>query len=114
MAVGPARVRTDVEPAADVDAPRCAGRLDRRGARHEDEAVGITGDVHLVGGPATAAAFHEIGALAEAWFHVLPMALGTGIPLAPAASAPLSLELLATKAWPDGVVELRYAVRRPA
>jgi dihydrofolate reductase len=74
------------------------------------EAAGITGDVHLVGGPSTMQAFREIGALAEVWLHVIPMIIGEGLPLAPAGTEPLALTLHSTRTFPDGVIELGYAV----
>ncbi len=76
------------------------------------ERAGVTGDVHLVGGPQTVRAFQEIGALAEARFHVVPTILGAGRPLAAATEAPLPLRLVSTRAFPDGVVELAYRLQR--
>jgi dihydrofolate reductase len=74
------------------------------------KASGVTGDVHLVGGPSTIQAFREIGALDEFWVHVVPMLLGSGQPLAPSGTVPLSLRLQSTRTFPDGVVELRYVL----
>jgi dihydrofolate reductase len=74
------------------------------------EAAGVAGDVHLVGGPRTAQAFKEIGALDELWLHVVPLFLGHGLALAPGGTEQLSLTLLSTRTFPDGVVELGYAV----
>jgi dihydrofolate reductase len=74
------------------------------------EAAGITGDVHLVGGPLTIQAFRDTGALAEMWLHVVPMIIADGLPLAPPGAEPLSLELQSTRTFPDGVIELRYTV----
>jgi dihydrofolate reductase len=42
--------------------------------------------------------------------HVVPMLLGSGQPLAPAGTEPLSLRLQSTRTFPDGVVELRYVL----
>jgi dihydrofolate reductase len=47
------------------------------------ESAGITGDVHLVGGPKTIQAFREIGALAEIGLVLVPLFQGSGLPLAP-------------------------------
>jgi dihydrofolate reductase len=74
------------------------------------EASGVSGDVHLVGGPSTIQAFREIDALDELWVHVVPMLLGSGQPLASAGTEPLSLRLQSTRTFPDGVVELRYVL----
>lgn len=72
-------------------------------------AADITRDVHLVGGPATVRAFHAAGALDELWLHVVPLVLGTGLPLAQDAIGPL--ETIATRTFPDGVIEVGYALR---
>jgi dihydrofolate reductase len=77
------------------------------------EASGVTGDVHLVGGPSTMHAFREIGALDELWLHVVPMLLGGGTPLSPPATDRLALTLRSTRTFPDGVVELGYALGEP-
>ena len=74
------------------------------------QTAGVTGDVHLVGGPTTMQAFREIGALDELWVHVAPILLGRGQPLTPAGIEPLTLSLHSTRTFPDGVVELGYAV----
>jgi dihydrofolate reductase len=78
------------------------------------EAAGIDGDVHLVGGPSTMQAFREIGALAEVWLHVVPIILGSGLPLVPAGAERLSLTLLTTRTFADGVVELGYGLEPEA
>ena len=72
------------------------------------EASGVTGDVHLVGGPSTIQAFREIGALAEVGLLILPLIQGGGVPLAPPGTEPLSLTLKSTRAFPDGVIEAKY------
>jgi dihydrofolate reductase len=74
------------------------------------EAAGVTGDVHLVGGPSTMRAFHEIGALHELWMHVVPLVLGDGVPLWRAGGERQPLTLRSSREFPDGVVELGYAV----
>jgi len=71
--------------------------------------AGVRGEVNLVGGPSTMQAFRAIDALAEVWLHVVPMILGGGCPLAAVGEDPLSLTLHATRAFPDGVVELGYS-----
>ena len=74
------------------------------------QAAGITGDVHLVGGPMTIQAFREIGALAEMWLHIVPMIVADGLPLAPPGAEPLALTLQSTRTFPDGVLELGYSL----
>lgn len=70
-------------------------------------------DVWLMGGAASAAAFLDAGAVDEVFVHVIPVLLGTGIPLFAPAPRDVQLELTGTKAFPDGVVRLVYSVRRP-
>jgi len=72
------------------------------------EAAGVTGDVHLVGGPRTMQAFREIGALDEVGLLFVPVMQGGGVPLAAAGIEPLSLTLQSTRTFPDGVIEARY------
>ncbi len=70
------------------------------------------GDVHLVGGPRTIRAFSDIGALDRLEAVLLPVLLGTGVPLSPAAAPALPLRLLrADRFFPDGSVEPGYAPR---
>jgi dihydrofolate reductase len=72
------------------------------------EAAGITGDVHLIGGPSTIHAFHQIGALDEIGLVLVPLIQGRGVRLAPADAEPLSLTLQSSRTFPDGVVEAFY------
>ena len=68
------------------------------------------GDVHLVGGPRTVRAFHEIGALDELGIVVLPLLAGSGVPLSSSGIEMLRLELESERSFPDGAVELIYSV----
>ena len=75
---------------------------------------GSDGDVHLVGGPRTIRAFHEIGALDRLELVVLPILLGDGNPLSPRSVPPVPLRLLrADRVFPDGSAELVYAPGEP-
>ena len=68
------------------------------------------GDVHLVGGPRTIRAFHELGVLDRLELVVLPMLLGEGRPLSPPGAPAMPLTLLRSdRTFPDGSVELVYA-----
>jgi dihydrofolate reductase len=68
------------------------------------------GDVHLVGGPRTIRAFHEVGALDELELVVLPILLGDGVPLSPRTAPAVPLRLLRSdRIFPDGSAELVYA-----
>ena len=94
----------DGTPAEVVTAPTAAALVDAMSS------AGVSGDVHLVGGPSTMQAFRQAGALTEVWLHLVPMLLGSGTQLVPAGTEPLSLELISTRTFPDGVVELGYSV----
>ena len=73
-------------------------------------ARGSGGDVHLVGGPRTIRAFHEVGALDRLELVVLPILLGDGVPLSPRSAQAVPLRLLrADRIFPDGSAELVYA-----
>jgi dihydrofolate reductase len=67
--------------------------------------AGITGDIHLVGGPSTMQAFRQIGALEEVRLLFVPLIQGGGVQLAPAGIDPMSLTLKSTRTFPDGVIE---------
>lgn len=69
-------------------------------------------DVWLMGGGSSAAAFLDAGEVDEVVAHVIPVLLGSGIPLFAPARRDVRLELRETKAFPDGVVRLHYAVQR--
>jgi dihydrofolate reductase len=77
-------------------------------------AAGISGDVHLVGGPSTMQAFREIGALAEVRLAIVPLIQGGGLPLAPTGIEPLSLTLQSKRTFPDGVIEACYLPKQQA
>lgn len=68
------------------------------------------GDVHLVGGPRTIQAFVAIGALDRLEVVVLPILLGTGVPLSPPGSELLRLGLESQRTFRDSSVELAYAL----
>jgi dihydrofolate reductase len=73
---------------------------------------GSDGDVHLVGGPQTIRAFHELGELDRLEIVVLPILLGDGIPLSPPGARPVPLRLLrADRTFPDGAAELVYTTK---
>lgn len=70
------------------------------------------GDVHLVGGPRTIRAFHEIGELDRLEVVVLPILLGSGRPLSPPGAASVPLRLLRSdRVFADGSTELVYTPR---
>ena len=76
---------------------------------------GSDSDVHLVGGPQTIRAFYELGALDRLEIVILPILLGSGVPLSPRQAKPVSLRLLRSdRTFPDGSAELVYAVDKHA
>jgi dihydrofolate reductase len=91
-------------PGEPVSASTASGLLERM---HRD---GVSGDVHLVGGPSTIQAFREIGAPDRLEVVVLPILLGEGIPLSPAGSTPTRLAPPSPRILPGGSVELAYAL----
>jgi len=78
--------------------------------RAQMQSDSFDGDVHLVGGPQTIAAFRAIGALDRLEVVVLPLVLGAGVPLSPPGGDPGRLVLDAQLTFPDGSVELAYAL----
>jgi dihydrofolate reductase len=72
-------------------------------------AADFEGDVHLVGGPRTVQAFHAIGALDELGVVLLPILVGSGLPLSSSGIEMARLKLESQRAFPDGAVELLYS-----
>ena len=69
----------------------------------------LPGDVHLLGGPRTLRAFHQIGGIDRLEFLVLPILLGEGVPLFPLGASRTALKLESQRSFPDGTIELAYA-----
>jgi dihydrofolate reductase len=69
-----------------------------------------TGD-RTLGGATIVAAFQEHGLVDEYWLYVHPVAIGEGRPLFPRGQH-VDLHLLETHVFGNGVVRLRYEVRR--
>jgi dihydrofolate reductase len=70
---------------------------------------GSDGDVHVVGGPQTIEGLAAIGALDQLELVVLPIVLGEGLRLMPAATPQRALALeQPPETFPDGSVELVY------
>jgi dihydrofolate reductase len=66
-------------------------------------------DIWLMGGAKVFGEFLDAGALDDLIIHVVPVLIGTGIPLLDAKRRTSQLELLSTKKFSDGVVRLHYA-----
>ena len=70
-------------------------------------------NIWLMGGAEVFGAFLDAGELDEIILHVIPILIGTGIPLLDAKSRETELKLRSTKRFADGVVRLHYDVQRP-
>jgi dihydrofolate reductase len=69
-------------------------------------------DIWMMGGGGLIASFLDEGEIDEFRLHVIPILIGEGIPLIQARHRSIPLKLLSSKAFPDGVVELNYRVKR--
>lgn len=70
-------------------------------------------DIWIMGGGGLIASFLDDGEIDEFIISVIPTFIGEGIPLIAPHHRTVELKLLATKAWPDGVVKLHYVVLPP-
>jgi dihydrofolate reductase len=71
-------------------------------------------DIWMMGGAGIIGSFLDAGELDEFIIHVIPTFIGEGIPLVQPRHRTVPLQLLSTKARPDGVVRLHYAVQPTA
>lgn len=80
------------------------------------EMAKATGDglLWVVGGGGVASQFAEVGRLDEVHLTVVPVVLGDGKPLFERRVPGGSMQLTGTRAFGNGMVELRYAVKPPA
>jgi dihydrofolate reductase len=65
-------------------------------------------DVHLLGGPQTIQALIDLGAVDRLEVLLVPVLFGDGLAFAVEETPTRALRLTDTKAYPDGVVGLRY------
>lgn len=70
-------------------------------------------DIWMMGGGEIIASFLDEGEIDEFSIHVIPILIGEGIPLIQPRHRSISLKLLSTKKFPDGVVHLNYRVLKP-
>lgn len=68
--------------------------------------------IWMMGGAGLIASFLDAGEIDEFDIHVMPVFIGKGIPLVAPRHRDVPLRLLSSKAYPDGVVRLRYEVVR--
>ena len=70
--------------------------------------------IWLVGGGALAASMLALDLIDEIILSIIPMTLGEGLPLFPSLDqAERGFELLATKGYPSGLVQIHYRRARP-
>jgi dihydrofolate reductase len=68
--------------------------------------------IWMMGGGELIASFLDAGEIDEFDIHVIPVFIGEGIPLIAPRQRDVPLGLLSTRKYPDGVVRLRYQVKR--
>lgn len=68
--------------------------------------------IWMMGGGGLIASFLDAGEIDEFDIHVVPVFIGEGIPLVASRHRDIALHLRSAKKYPDGVVRLRYNVRR--
>lgn len=83
---------TDVSPA------ELAAELEERGLRR----------AYLVGGGALAGSFQAAGLIDEYAVSIMPVVLGSGVPLLGACGSAQGLRLVESRSFADGVLQLRY------
>lgn len=81
-----------------------------------DEMAAAAGDgvIWVVGGGGVASQFADAGRLDEVHVTVVPTVLGAGKPLFERPLPSGSMQLTGTRAFRNGMVELRYAIKTPA
>jgi dihydrofolate reductase len=71
-------------------------------------------NVWLMGGADVFGSFLSAGALDELVIHIVPVLIGTGIPLLDATPRQVELKLRSTRKFADGVVRIHYDIDRTA
>lgn len=69
-------------------------------------------DIWMMGGSKIIASFLDAGEIDEFIVNIVPVFLGQGIPLIQPRDREIGLELLRSRRYPDGVVNLHYRVSR--
>jgi dihydrofolate reductase len=68
--------------------------------------------IWMMGGGELIASFLDAGEIDELDLHVIPVLIGKGIPLVAPRHREIPLRLITTRKFADGVLRLRYEVRR--
>lgn len=71
-------------------------------------------DIWLIGGSDLAQTLFHARLIDEVSLTIIPVLLGDGIPLFPKIKFDTPLNLIEQKAYPDGVLTLRYSVSQPS
>ncbi len=69
-------------------------------------------DIWMMSGSGIIGSFLDAGEIDEFVIHVIPKFTGEGIPLIASARRTVSLDLLSSTQFPDGVVKLHYSVHK--
>ena len=69
-------------------------------------------NIWMMGGAGIIASFLDAGTIDEFSIHVIPVMIGEGIPLVAPRHRNIPLELISARSFPEGVVHLKYRVRR--
>lgn len=69
-------------------------------------------DIWMMGGAGIIASFLDAGTIDEFSIHVIPVMIGEGIPLVAPRHRNIQLELISSRAFPDGVMHLNYRVQK--
>ncbi|MEA3244994.1 MAG: dihydrofolate reductase family protein [Gemmatimonadota bacterium] len=70
-------------------------------------------NIWMMGGATLIGAFLDAGEIDEFIIHAIPTYIGEGIPLIAPRRRTVDLDLISSQSFPDGVVQLHYAVARP-
>jgi dihydrofolate reductase len=68
--------------------------------------------IWVMGGAGLIGSLLDVGAIDEFDIHVMPVFIGSGIPLIAPKRRDVKLALLESRSYPEGVVRLHYAVER--
>jgi dihydrofolate reductase len=104
LSSGPVAIRDDLKPLVEATSlpPRAlAEHLEATGSQH----------VYVDGGK-TIQSFLQAGLIDELTLSTIPVLIGAGLPLFSPLSADVHLELVSSRAYPSGLVQSKYAVKR--
>jgi dihydrofolate reductase len=106
--------RTDAPEPSLPKGVRLDSGADLAGLVRQLQAESSSGATWVLGGGATHRALLAAGLVTDIWIHVMPILLGDGIPMFPAPSPEVRLDLVETRRHDVGVTLLRYRVRANA